>query len=63
MQDDNDPTIEKTLHRNHLVEYYPKDETLPPTIEDFGPMGRHHDDHLAAINYRKLKIWNNAFGS
>ena len=23
-QDDKDPTIIKTVHRNHLVEYYPK---------------------------------------
>ena len=30
IQDDKDPTILKTVHRNHLVEYYPKEETLPP---------------------------------
>ena len=29
IQDDKDPTNLKTVHRNHLVEYYPKEETLP----------------------------------
>ena len=32
IQDDKDTTILKTVHRNHLVEYYPKKETLPPMI-------------------------------
>ena len=29
IQDDNDPTVLKTVHRNHLVEYYSKEDTLP----------------------------------
>ena len=32
IQEDKDPTITKTVHRNHLVEYYPKEETLPAMI-------------------------------
>ena len=32
IQDDKDPTIFKTVHRNHLVENYPKEETLPPMM-------------------------------
>ena len=32
IQEDKDPTILETVHRNHLVEYYPKEETLPPMI-------------------------------
>ena len=40
VQDDKDPTIFKTVHRNHLVEYYPKEETLPPMIEEYVPMDR-----------------------
>ena len=32
-RDDKDPTILKTVHRTHLVEYYPIEETLPPMIE------------------------------
>ena len=31
------------MHRNHLVEYYPKEETLTPMIEEFLPMDRRHD--------------------
>ena len=34
VQDDKDPTIFRSVHRNHLVEYYPKEETLPPMIEE-----------------------------
>ena len=33
IQDDKDPIILKTVHRNHLVEYYPKEESLAPMIE------------------------------
>ena len=44
IQDDKDPTILKTVHRNHLVEYYPKEETLPPMIEDYVPMDRRPGD-------------------
>ena len=43
IQDDKDPTNLKTVHRNHLVEYYPKVETLPPMIVEYVPMDRLHD--------------------
>ena len=32
IQDDNDPTVIKTVHRNHLVEYYLKEGSLPAMI-------------------------------
>ena len=35
IQDDKDPTILETVHRNPLVECYPKGETLPPMIEEY----------------------------
>ena len=44
IQNDNDPRILKAVHRNHLVEYYPKVETLPPMIEEYVPMDRRQDD-------------------
>ena len=50
IQDDNDPTILKTVHRNHLVEYYPKEETLPPMIENYVPLDRCNDDFLRKIH-------------
>ena len=34
----------KTVHRNHLVEYYPKEETLPPMIEKYVPLDGRLDD-------------------
>ena len=37
MQDDNDPTITKTVHRNNLVESYPKQGSLPAMIEVYVP--------------------------
>ena len=37
IQDDKDSTTLKTVHRNHLVEYYPKEEILTPMMEEFAP--------------------------
>ena len=31
------------MHQNHLVEHYPKEETLPPMIEAYEPMDRRQD--------------------
>ena len=44
IQDDKDPTILKTVHRNHLFEYYPNEESLPPMIEEYVPSDTHRDD-------------------
>ena len=46
IQDDKDPTILKTVHRNHLVEYYTKEESLPPMIEEYVPPDLYRDDFL-----------------
>ena len=37
IQDDKDPSITKTVHPNHLFEYYPKEESLPGMIEEYVP--------------------------
>ena len=37
IQDDTDPTITKTVHTNHLVEYSPKEGSLPAMIEEHVP--------------------------
>ena len=37
IQDDQDPFMTKTVHRNHLVEYYPKGESLSAVIEEYIP--------------------------
>ena len=44
IQDDKDPSKTKTVHRNHLVEYYPKEESLPAMIEEYVPHDQRHDD-------------------
>ena len=45
-QDVKDLTTLRTVHRSHLVEYYPKEQTLPPMVEKYVPMIRHHDHFL-----------------
>ena len=56
IHNDNDPTNTKTVHRNHLVEYYPKEETLAPMIEKYIPMDQRHGDLLRYS-------WNNELRS
>ena len=45
IQDDKDPTIIKTVHRNHLIEYYPKEGSLPAMIEEYVPSD-HQDNNF-----------------
>ena len=59
IQDDKDPTIFKTEHRNHLVEYYPKEETLPPMIEEYVPMDQRLDDFYERFMEQRLQKRNN----
>ena len=59
IQDGKDPTILKTVHRNHLVEYYPKEETLPPMIEEYVPMDRRHDDFYERFMEQRFQKINN----
>ena len=58
-QDDKDPTIFKTVHRNHLVEYYPKEETLPLMIEEYMPMDRRADDFYERFMEQRIQKMNN----
>ena len=44
IQDDKDPSMTKAVHRNHLVEYYPKEESLPALNEKYVPHDQRHDD-------------------
>ena len=43
IQNDQDSTMIKTVHRNYLVEYYPKKESLPVMIKEYIPSDRPHD--------------------
>ena len=44
IQDNKDPSITKTVHRNQLVEFYPKEESLPAMIGEYVPHDQRHDD-------------------
>ena len=59
VQDDKDRTILKTVHRNHLVECYPREETLPPMIEEYVSMDRRHDDFYEIFMERWIQKLNN----
>ena len=58
-QDDKDPTIFKTVHRNYLVEYYPKEETLPPKIDEYVPMDRRPDAFYETFMEQRIQKINN----
>ena len=55
IKDDKYPTILRPVHRNHLVEYYPKEEFLPPMIEKYVPIDRHHDDFYEKIMEQRIQ--------
>ena len=59
IQDDKNATIIKTVHRNHRVEYYPKEETLPPIIEEYVPMDRRHDNFYERFMEQRIQKLNN----
>ena len=44
IREDKDPSVTKTVHRNHLVEYYLKEESLPAMIEEYVPHDQRHDE-------------------
>ena len=44
LQDNKDPTVIKTVRRDHLVEYYPKEGSLPAMIEDYVPSDHQNDN-------------------
>ena len=56
IQDNKDPTILKTVHRNHLVEYYPNEESLPPMIEEYVPSDIHRDDFYERFKKRRVHL-------
>ena len=57
-QDDKDPSVLKTVHRNHLVEFYPKEESLPAMIEEYVPHDQRHDDFYERFLEQRIWILN-----
>ena len=58
-QDDKDPTIIKTVHRNHLVEYYPKEGSLPARIEEYVPSDHQNDKFYERFMEQRSRDLNN----
>ena len=60
---DEDNSVQKMVHRNHLIEYYPKEETLPELISNYCPLddkSKTFYQNFNAERERKLnKILNN----
>ena len=59
IQDDKDPTIIKTVHRNHLVEYYPKEGSLPAMIEEYLPSDHQDDNFYERFMEQRTRDLNN----
>ena len=59
IQDDKDPTILKTVQRNHLVENYPKEESLPAMIEEYVPPDYRKDNFYERFMERRTRDLNN----
>ena len=45
-----DPDNVKTTHRNHLIEYFPKEERLPPLITNFAVISRDSNFYKHLVN-------------
>ena len=59
IQNDKDPTVLKTVHRNHLVEYYPKEGSLPAMIEKYVPPDYRNDNFYERFMERRTRDLNN----
>ena len=59
LQDDKYPTIIKTVHRNHLVEHYPKEGSLPAMIEEYVPSDHQNDNFYERFVEQRIRDQNN----
>ena len=59
IQDDKDPAITKTVHRNHLVENYPKEESLPAMIEEYVPPDHQNNNFYQRFMEQSARDLNN----
>ena len=59
IQDDKDPTVVKTVHRDHLVEYYPKEGSLPAMIEEYVPSNYPNDNFYERFMEQRTRDLNN----
>ena len=59
IQEDKDPTVIKTVQRNHLVEYYPKEGSLPAMIEEYVPSDHQNDNFYERFMEQRTRNLNN----
>ena len=59
IQDDKDPTVIKTVHRNHLDEYYLKEGSLPPMVEEYVPSDHQNDNFYERFQEQRTQDLNN----
>ena len=59
IQDHKDPTNVKTVHRNHLVEYYPKEGSLPTMIAEYVPSNYPTDNFYERFMEQRTRDLNN----
>ena len=59
IQDGKDPTNIETVHRNHLVEYYPKEGSLPAMIEEYVPSDHQNENFYERFLERRTRDLNN----
>ena len=59
-QDDRDPTVIKTVHRNHLVENYPREGSLPAIIEEYKPSDHQNDNFYEGFMEQRTLNLNNS---
>ena len=59
IQDDKDPTVIETVHRIHLVEYYPKEGSLPAIIEGYVPSDYQNDGFYERFMEQRTRGLNN----
>ena len=58
-QDNKDPTVLKTVHRNNLVDYYPKEGSLPAMIQEYVPPGYRNDSFYERFMEQRTRDLNN----
>ena len=59
IQDDKYPTIIKTVHRNHLVELFPKEGSVPALIEEYVPSDHQNDNFYERFMEQRTRDLNN----
>ena len=59
IQVDKDPTVIKTVHKNHLVEHYPKEGSLPAVIEEYLPSDHQNDNFYERFMEQRTRDLNN----